>query len=88
MRVYVKKSFLKDIDKLHKATKKDVLSIIEKIKNAESLFTWPNIKKLKGHKHFYRIRLGKYRIGFEIREDTIIFYRVLHRRDLYRYFPE
>ncbi|NEO49759.1 MAG: type II toxin-antitoxin system RelE/ParE family toxin [Moorea sp. SIO4A3] len=46
-----------------------------------------NIKKLKGEDNAYRIRLGDYRIGFFLKGDTIIFSRVLHRREFYRYFP-
>jgi mRNA interferase RelE/StbE len=46
-----------------------------------------NIKKLKGEDNAYRIRVGDYRIGFFIASDTIIFSRVLHRREFYRYFP-
>ncbi len=46
-----------------------------------------SIKKLKGYDTFYRIRLGNYRIGLEMVEDVIIFARILHRKDVYRYFP-
>ncbi|WP_366514392.1 type II toxin-antitoxin system RelE/ParE family toxin [Moorena sp. SIO3I6] len=46
-----------------------------------------NIKKLKGEDNAYRIRVGDYRIGFFLKGDTIIFSRVLHRREFYRYFP-
>ncbi len=46
-----------------------------------------NIKKLKGEDNAYRIRVGDYRIGFFMKGDTMIFSRVLHRREFYRYFP-
>jgi mRNA-degrading endonuclease RelE of RelBE toxin-antitoxin system len=46
-----------------------------------------NIKKLKGEINAYRWRIGDYRVGFFIENDTIIFARVLHRREFYRYFP-
>jgi mRNA-degrading endonuclease RelE of RelBE toxin-antitoxin system len=46
-----------------------------------------NIKKLKGEDNAYRIRVGDYRIGFFVIDDTITFSRVLHRREFYRYFP-
>jgi len=46
-----------------------------------------NLKKLKGEYNAYRIRIGDYRIGFFVEEDTITFARVLHRREFYRYFP-
>ncbi len=46
-----------------------------------------NIKKLKGNKHFYRVRVGNYLIGFRLDNNTLVFMRVLHRKDIYRYFP-
>ncbi|MBE9175487.1 hypothetical protein IQ225_09580 [Synechocystis salina LEGE 06155] len=33
------------------------------------------------------MRLGGYRIGFYIQNQTIILARVVHRREFYRYFP-
>jgi len=36
---------------------------------------------------YYRIRLGDYRIGLVVNEQTVVFVRFLHRREIYRYFP-
>lgn len=46
-----------------------------------------NLKKLTGVGNAYRVRIGDYRIGFFLTDDTITFSRVLHRREFYRYFP-
>jgi len=35
----------------------------------------------------YRARIGDYRIGFFFAGQTVIFARVLHRKDTYRFFP-
>jgi len=35
----------------------------------------------------YRIGIGDYRIGLILEDETLIFVRFLHRKDLYRYFP-
>ncbi|MGI0491877.1 type II toxin-antitoxin system RelE family toxin [Alkalinema pantanalense CENA528] len=59
----------------------------EEILNAERLTDIPNIKKLKGYNNAYRIRVGNYRVGFWVENETIQFSRVLHRREIYRYFP-
>ncbi|HHB91097.1 MAG TPA: hypothetical protein ENK60_07280 [Anaerolineae bacterium] len=32
----------------------------------------------------YRLRVGDYRILFEVEEDQIVIYRVRHRKDVYR----
>jgi mRNA interferase RelE/StbE len=42
---------------------------------------------MKGYTNFYRIKTGDYRIGFEYKDGEIIIYRVLHRKDIYKYFP-
>jgi mRNA-degrading endonuclease RelE of RelBE toxin-antitoxin system len=46
-----------------------------------------NLKKLKGDENAYRIRIGDYRLGIFFDGETVIFARVLHRKDIYRYFP-
>jgi mRNA interferase RelE/StbE len=33
------------------------------------------------------IRVGDYRIGVVLEDGVVTFVRVLHRRDVYRYFP-
>ncbi|WP_292802821.1 type II toxin-antitoxin system RelE/ParE family toxin [Nostoc sp. NMS7] len=47
-----------------------------------------NIKKLQGYDDIYRIRIGDYRIGIIFDGETLIFQRVLHCKDIYRYFPK
>ncbi len=47
----------------------------------------PNTKAMKGYSNRYRIRLGDYRVGIEVDGDDVEVFRVLHRRDFYRYFP-
>ncbi len=46
-----------------------------------------NQKKIKGHKNAYRIRMGDYRLGIFIDNERITLSRVLHRKDVYHYFP-
>ena len=40
--------------------------------------------KLKGFSDRYRIRVGVYRIIYEIRDDTLLVVEIGHRRDIYR----
>ncbi len=47
----------------------------------------PGVKKLKGYKTAYRIRVGDYRVGFLFEDDTIKLSRVTNRKEIYRYFP-
>lgn len=61
--------------------------IIVDCKSAMNLSELKQVKKMQGYEHFYRIRLGEYRVGIEIVGDEIIFTRFLHRKDVYKYFP-
>lgn len=42
---------------------------------------------MKAEGNYYRIRVGEYRIGMAVNENTVIFVRVLNRKEIYRYFP-
>jgi mRNA interferase RelE/StbE len=43
---------------------------------------------MQGFQTYYRVRLGDFRLGFELIEtDTILLIMVAHRREIYRYFP-
>ena len=67
--------------------RKSIGGAIKKIMNAAHLKDIPNVKKLKGHKNAYRIRVGDYRIGFFNEDDSIFIVTVLHRKDIYKRFP-
>ena len=43
-------------------------------------------RKLVGSDHTYRIRVGDYRVVYDIHDDTLIILvvRIRHRRDVYR----
>ncbi len=88
MQVEFKESFVKDLTKVNFITRNKVKSVIEQIELAESLSSIANVKKLKGTVlHYYRIRVGDYRIGIKLENDQVIFVRFLHRKEMYRYFP-
>ena len=60
---------------------------IEAIEKADSLVEVTNLKKLRGGGNYFRLRIGDYRIGIALENDTIIFVRFLNRKDIYKYFP-
>jgi len=82
-------SFEKDLRRVknHKKLLEQVRLTIEQMKAAPDPTAVAKLTRLKGYDSFYRIRLGNYRIGLEITGETAIFVRILHRRDIYRYFP-
>lgn len=82
-------SFEKDLKKLKDRTVLQAIKeIIADVKQATTIRDIANLKNLKGYETYYRIRFGRYRIGLEITNDTVIFVRCLHRKDMYRYFPK
>jgi mRNA-degrading endonuclease RelE of RelBE toxin-antitoxin system len=89
MKIEYLPSFIKDLKKLKKTPIYPEIKtlVFETIPVCQSLTKIPNLKKIKGHKDAYRIGVGDYRIGIFIQNKTIIFSRLLHRKDVYRYFP-
>ncbi|MCI0393910.1 MAG: type II toxin-antitoxin system RelE/ParE family toxin [Chloroflexi bacterium] len=88
MNVAFKRSFARDLKPIKdKALLKRVQEIIEEVERADTLSELSSVKKLQGSDHYYRIRLGDYRIGLLVTGDTVTFVRFLHRKDIYRYFP-
>lgn len=72
----------RDLNKLDDNIRKRIVRALEKLtKKPENL----DIKKLKGMEVF-RLRVGDYRINFEINKEmkTIVVLQVRHRRESYR----
>lgn len=88
MKVSFKKSFLKELKKLKdKHLKDSVAACILQVESVSSVQKIKNIKKLAGYDHYYRIRVGDYRIGLKIEDDLIFFVVIEHRKDIYKMFP-
>lgn len=88
MQVEFRKSFAKDLAKIQdKALLAKVKSVIEDVESEGNLQKLSNIKKLKAQKGHYRIRLGEYRMGLTCHDNVVTFVRILHRKEIYRYFP-
>jgi len=84
-----RKSFVRDLRK--KAKNRQLLERIQEaviqVEESENIYEIKNIKKITAKDAFYRIRVGDYRIGLFIEDDTARFVRMLHRKEIYRYFP-
>ncbi len=84
-----KKSFARDLKKIRhdKSLLERVQQVINEVEEAGSISDIRNLKKLKSDGNYYRIRLGNYRFGLIIENDTACFVRFLNRSEVYRYFP-
>ena len=89
MNTEYKPSFIKDLKALKSTPYFQSIKalVFEEIPSLPDLKNLKNLKQLKNFESAYRIRVGDYRIGFFFEEETIVFTRVLHRKEIYRYFP-
>lgn len=75
------RSFEKDFSKLDSITQNKVLIALERMKKDPFLQT----KKLKKVSvGIYRIRIGDYRIRYDLIDKDIYLYRVRHRKEVYK----
>jgi mRNA interferase RelE/StbE len=88
MKVEFRESFARDLRAISDtALRARVKTIIESVEQAEGLDQIANLRRLQGGSHYYRIRIGDYRMGLSITQGVVTFVRLLHRRDIYRRFP-
>ena len=88
MKTAFRESFARDLKLVReKRLLQRVKEAIETVEQADSMGDLSNFKKLKGGKNYFRLRVGDYRIGVALEENTLVFVRFLNRKDIYKYFP-
>ena len=60
---------------------------LRSISTVDKLTDIMGVKKISGHPHAYRIRIGDYRLGFYLENETVIIARFVKRNDIYKLFP-
>ena len=83
-RIEWKKSTRKDLRKLPETAVDAIVAAVEEL--AEEPFP-PGVDKLAGSECAYRIRVGDYRVVYEVVKSTklVEVQRVRHRKDVYRH---
>jgi len=80
--IVIKESALKQLEKVPKIFSKKIEKLIDSLsENPRPV----GVKKLKGTKDLYRVRVGDYRIIYSIDEDVKIvdLRKIGHRKDIY-----
>lgn len=81
MNVKIRKSAINDLQKL---TIKQKSRIHQKILELQNFPDVSNVKKLTQFEPAFRLRVGDYRILFDVFENTILIGRILHRKESYK----
>lgn len=88
MIVRIDTSFVKDAERIRdQRLLNRVANCINQVIGADSMNRITSAKKMIGETCYYRIRMGDYRIGLRVDRDTVFFIRILHRKEIYKYFP-
>jgi mRNA interferase RelE/StbE len=85
-RIEIKKSAAKELKKIPRPDQKRISIAIDNL--AENLPN-PDTTKMKGNNPFHKIRVGDYRIIYEIQNNIllILIIKIGHRKDIYRNLP-
>lgn len=81
MKIRLRKSAVKDLKRINPKQKDKIHSKILKLQNFPKV---TNLKKLTNFEPAYRLRVGDYRILFDVFDDTIEIGRILHRKEGYK----
>ena len=80
MQIEIRKSAIKDLKQISEPFKTKIHNKILELKIFPNL---QNIKKLTNFEPAYRLRIGDYRVLFDVEENIIIIGRILHRKESY-----
>lgn len=79
MKVELKPQAIKDLRGLQNQEAARIATKLAELENGLS----GNIKPLTNFTPEYRLRVGNYRVLFEVEEATVVVYRVMHRKHVY-----
>ena len=78
--IEIKPQAIKDGKKIPQNMLKRIFERIELLSNNLQ----GNVKRLTNFSPEYRLRVGAYRILFELENNTVVIYRIRNRKDAYR----
>ncbi len=88
MKVEYSKKFLKQLATVPSDIRSKIENFVfEELLSASSIYEMGKIEKMKGYEDFYKVRFGNYRLGLVIENEIITVKTVMHRREIYKFFP-
>jgi mRNA interferase RelE/StbE len=78
--IEIKSRAMKDLERVPVSDAKRVLAKVELLRAG----LVGDIKRLTNFTPEYRLRVGVYRVLFELESGKVVVYRVLHRKEAYR----
>lgn len=84
----VQRKFLKDLAKIPTRDRAKIESFVfESLPGYATIEEIGKLEKMQGYRDYYKVRFGDYRIGIFYEAQTLVLERVLHHREIYRFFP-
>ena len=80
MKIEIRKQAIKDLKSISEPFKSTLHNKILRLKDFPNV---PNIKRLTNFEPAYRLRVGDYRVLFDVVDDIVVIGRVLHRKKSY-----
>jgi mRNA interferase RelE/StbE len=88
LRITIDRKFLKDLARIPVKDRTRIEAFaFQELEQYKHLHEIGNLEKLHGHDTFYRARFGNYRVGVRYENDELTLERVLHRKEIYKFFP-
>ena len=88
MIVEYRKSFLKELSLIPAQIRKNIEAFVfDELPKLNALSQSGKIEKMKGYSSYFKARFGNYRVGIKLENGRIILECVLHRKDIYKFFP-
>jgi mRNA interferase RelE/StbE len=88
MKVKYSKKFLKQLAAIPSDIRSKIESFVfEELVLTLSIYEMGKVEKMKGYDGFYKVRFGNYRLGLVIENEIVAVKTVVHRREIYKFFP-
>lgn len=88
MKVLIGKKFNKELSEIPIDKRNKIKAFVyQELPGFNSIKEISNLKKLSGYRNYYQIRFGDYRLGLFCEKERIKVIAIMHRKEIYKYFP-